>query len=179
MKKGKKNVIWALAIVALALIGWQIKKWYWDPAFGAGDKAPDFVATLPDNTTLNFADYRGKIVMLDFWGSWCGPCRKKNPDLVSLYIEFHGRKFKDAADFEIISVGIETDKNRWLGAIQRDGLVWPAHVSDILNFEDHVAKKYNIHEIPTQFMIDPKGVIMAVDPDSEEARKMLIRRLAL
>lgn len=141
----------ALVIGALAVY------WYRTPAYGSGQQAPDFVGYLPNGDSVHLSDFKGKMLLLDFWGSWCGPCRRANKDLVYLY-----DKFAPSGKFEILSVGIDEKKDRWLAAIQKDNLYWKYHVSDLKGFNDHVAKLYGVRSIPTTFLLDANGQILGV-----------------
>jgi thiol-disulfide isomerase/thioredoxin len=166
-----------LTILLLAA-GWLSWKWYHTPGQEMGTIAPDFVSTTPTGDSLKFSNFKGKIVLLDFWASWCGPCRRANPEVVKLYSDFHGKVFKDAADFEVISISFDKTKENWMNAIQKDGLIWPWHGSDLSEFDDHVGKLYKVRAIPAQYLIDTDGKIMAVNPESQYVRETLTRRLA-
>lgn len=121
-----------------------------------GDKFADF--TLPDfnGKNISLSDYKGKYVLLDFWGSWCGPCREENPNLVKTYNEFKGK------GFDILGVSIETKKDAWVDAIQHDNIVWRS-VSDLRGDENKAALIYGIHYYPANFLINPNGIIIAKD----------------
>ncbi len=150
---------------------------YRTPNFGNGTQAADFVGYTVAGDSLRLSDFKGQIVLLDFWGSWCAPCRQKNRDLVTLYNQYHSRKFKTAKGFEIISVGIETNKNAWQGAIAKDGLIWPHHVSDLKRFDDHVAKLYNVKEIPNIYLIDENGQVIGRNMTLLQTQEALDRRV--
>jgi peroxiredoxin len=120
-----------------------------------GKPAPDFEETKTDRkTTIKLSDLKGKYVLLDFWASWCGPCRKENPNVVKTY-----NKYKDEG-FTIMSISLDTDKQKWLGAIEADGLVWPNHVSDLGGWNSKVSRLYNVSSIPFTVLIDKDGNIV-------------------
>lgn len=135
-----------------------------------GKPAPDFEEMKVDSTMMKLSDLRGKVVLLDFWASWCGPCRKENPNVVNLY-----HKYKDQG-FTVMSVSLDSDRNRWLMAIEQDGLVWPNHVSDLKKWSSAAAKKYGVGSIPFTVLIDREGNIIGTKlrgPELEQALKAI------
>ena len=122
-----------------------------------GSIAPDLEFPNPDGKIIKLSDLRGKYVLIDFWASWCGPCRKENPNVVAMY-----HKYKDKG-FEIFSVSLDRDKAGWVGAIEKDRLVWPNHVSDLKSWSSEAAKIYGVRSIPATFFIDKDGRILAKD----------------
>lgn len=119
-----------------------------------GHKAPEFAVKSIDGKELKLSDFKGKYVMVDFWASWCVPCRQENPNVVKQYAKFHSK------GFEILGVSLDTEKKDWLGAINADGLKW-AHVSDLQRFEGPTERLYRIEAIPSNYIIDPMGNIVA------------------
>lgn len=177
MKSLLKPVNASIAIALLlsaALIG---KYYYSSPKFIAGDRALEFSATLMDGSSFNLSDLRGKYVIVDFWGSWCGPCRVANNDLVRIYRKFNTAKFNDADGLEIVSIGVEKDRDSWQRAILQDELGWKYHISTVQNFDSPIAKLYGVHEIPTSYLLNEQGVIMGVNYDYENLNRILSARL--
>lgn len=125
-------------------------------AIVVGKKAPDFSAPSPDGKTISLKESLGKITIIDFWSSWCGPCRKENPNVVALYNEFHPK------GLNIIGVSLDKDAAKWKEAIAKDGLVWP-HISNLKFWDEPIAKLYNVQSIPATFLVDAKGNIIAKD----------------
>jgi len=162
------NILFGLAI--LAFIGYKVYKM---PKFGDGEIAPGFQAELINGDAFSLSDLNGSYVLLDFWGSWCGPCRKENPDLVKLYETFHGKSFSDAKAFEIVSVAIETNEKRWKSAIAKDNLNWPHHIVQLDRFKGPIAKEYGVNEIPTKYLLDTKGEILMVNPSFDKLTSFL------
>ncbi len=174
----KFNRLTKLSVIIFVLFGlWLIRYLYYTPKLSSGDKAVDFTLNI-NGESLKFSSLRGNYVLLSFWGSWCPPCRKEAPELVALYHDFHKRRYSDADGFEILSIGIENNEKAWRAAIRKLGLLWPYHHSDLMRFDSPIAQHYGVRSIPTKFLIDPKGNIMAVNPDFEQIKKLL-RRTAL
>lgn len=119
-----------------------------------GGTAPDFTQNTPDDQPMKLSDLRGKVVLLDFWASWCGPCRKENPNVVRVY-----NKYKDKG-FDVLGVSLDKNKERWLSAIEKDNLTWN-HVSDLKGWQNSVAKDYGISSIPATILLDQNGKIIA------------------
>ena len=123
-----------------------------------GDVAPEIELQNPDGKTIKLSKLKGKMVLIDFWASWCGPCRKENPNVVEAYNKYNKMKFKNGKGFEVFSVSLDRSEEPWITAIQKDGLVWKYHGWDK---ESVAAKAYGVTSIPTAFLIDGDGEIVA------------------
>lgn len=156
-------------LVLLAAFLWYK---YRAPRFVAGERAPDFQVTLQDGREGKLSDLHGKYVLLQFWGSWCGPCRAENPHIVQLYEKYRPQ------GFEVFSIGIEQNPKAWKKAIEHDGMIWPWHSADFRNFDNEVARMYNIRAIPATFLLDPEGMIIGVNLSASEIDTALRRHLA-
>lgn len=119
-----------------------------------GKEAPDFAQPKVDGKLLKLSDLRGKVVLIDFWASWCGPCRKENPNVVKLY-----QKYADKG-FTVLSVSLDKDKNAWQEAVKRDNLSWPNHVSDLKAWSNEAAQQYRVTGIPFTVLVDKEGKII-------------------
>ena len=135
---------------------------------GIGSMAMDFTQNDTLGKPVSLSAFRGKYVLLDFWASWCGPCRAENPTVVSAYAKYHRK------GFEIIGVSLDRpgDKDKWLKAIDADKLTW-THVSDLQFWDNAVAKEYEVESIPQNFLIDPQGKIIAKGLRGDELQKKL------
>lgn len=122
--------------------------------FMVGGIAPDFEQNTPEGKPMKLSSLRGKIVLVDFWASWCGPCRRENPHVVKLY-----NKYKSKG-FEVLGVSLDRTKDKWEKAIAKDKLTW-SHVSDLKGWKNQVAKQYSVTSVPHTILLDQEGRILA------------------
>ncbi|MGC4040103.1 MAG: TlpA disulfide reductase family protein [Flavobacterium sp.] len=121
-----------------------------------GQQAPEFKAPTPEGKVVTLKESLGKVTLIDFWASWCAPCREENPNVVALYNELHSK------GLNIISVSLDFDAAKWKAAIAKDKLTW-TQVSNLKEMQDPIALQYNVTQIPTTFLLDAKGKVMAID----------------
>ncbi|SEW19480.1 TlpA disulfide reductase family protein [Chitinophaga arvensicola] len=123
-------------------------------AIKVGQVAPDFTLPDPSGKMISLNSFRGKYVLVDFWASWCGPCRQENPNVVKAYQQYKGK------NFTILGVSLDKTKDKWQEAIKQDGLAW-SHVSDLKFWDSKVVPLYGLNAIPTNFLLDPQGKVIA------------------
>ncbi len=151
----------------------------WSPQHKTGSTAPDFKAELIDGSAFELSDLRGNYVLLDFWGSWCPPCRRDNIGLTKLYDEFKDKSFATAKGFEIVSIALEKNDKTWKKAAEKDGFNWPYQIVQKakLVMTSPLALKYNVTNLPSKFLIDPDGNVIGANLSYEELKKVLAENL--
>lgn len=133
--------------------------------------APEIAMSNPNGNTLKLSSLKGKVVLIDFWASWCGPCRKENPNVVKLY-----KKYKSLG-FEIFSVSLDQDEAAWKAAIAKDDLFWPNHVSDLMGWQTPLTQTYGFQSIPHTVILNREGNIVGVGLRGEQLEQKLIEQL--
>ena len=137
-----------------------------DAKVAIGKAASDFTMNDTTGHSVKLSAFKGKYVLLDFWASWCGPCRKENPNVVNAYKKFHDK------GFEIVQISLDTKRPAWIGAIQKDGLTW-THLSDLKGWQNDAVVLYGVKTVPTNFLIDKDGKIIARDLREETLQETL------
>ncbi|HDP75500.1 MAG TPA: TlpA family protein disulfide reductase [Bacteroidales bacterium] len=138
-----------------------------------GQIAPDIIGYSPNGEEFKLSSLRGKLVLVDFWSSWCSPCRKENPILAEVYKNYKDACFTNGNGFAIFSVSLDLKRDNWVNAIADDKLAWPYHVSDLKGWRSEVAKAYSVNAIPMNFLVDSSGVVVAKNLRGSELNNAL------
>jgi peroxiredoxin len=126
-----------------------------------GERAPELVFESPAGEKISLSSLRGKMVLIDFWAAWCSPCRVENPNLVRTFNQYKDKEFINGSGFTVYGVSLDRRMEDWVEAIEKDGLVWESHVSDLKGWQSVPAAQYGVMAIPANFLIDANGIIVA------------------
>lgn len=166
-------------ILAVLVIGFFVGRYFYHiPEFKVGGTVPNFSTKIINGKDFDLYEFaEDKVVLIEFWGSWCVPCRAANKKLVKVYQDYKKKTFDDFETFEIVSIALEEYEDNWKSAIMADGLRWQYQIfqGDMLNSE--LAKLYGITEIPTNYLIDSKGRILGVNMTDQQFKKYLVDHL--
>jgi thiol-disulfide isomerase/thioredoxin len=137
-----------------------------------GSLAPDFSGPSPDGTSISLSDVKSKVILLDFWASWCAPCRVENPSLVNLKKKYSNK------DFEIVGVSLDRDRESWVNAIENDKIKNWVHVSNLKFWGEPIAKLYKVIKMPTTFVLDENKNVIGIDVKGDDLDNLIAQQLA-
>jgi thiol-disulfide isomerase/thioredoxin len=169
----------SLFVILITLFSGVLHAQYANTKIQVGQKAPELAFANPKGETMKLSEINQKrIVLIDFWASWCGPCRMSSPALVKLYNDYSGKKFKNAKKgFTVLSVSLDRDAASWQAAIDKDKLVWPYHISDLKYWSSDAAVLYGVNFVPQCFLVDASGMVIGKYNHIEEAEEDLKKLL--
>jgi len=176
--KFNKFLFVLFGLVVVYFIGRHL---YMKPKVVNGENSPKIEGTLMNGELFDLTDLRGKYVLVDFWGSWCGPCIVEMPGIKMLEEKYRTASFKNANGLALVSVAIERDENRWRRAVDRLDMSWEYHLADLTTsykfINAPIANEFGVKQVPSKFLLDENGVIIGVNQSIEELDKFLTKRL--
>jgi len=164
MKKKIDPFYIVVAILAIGLFFYQRSN---QPKDISQQMAPPIEGVTLAGKKISLENFKGKYVLIDFWASWCGPCRRANPKVVKIYHKHHDN------GLEVLSIALEKSESAWKAAIQKDGLDWPNHIMENQREGMPISDRYDVKSIPTKFLVDPKGVIIAINPSFRKIDRIM------
>lgn len=175
MKKSSAFLIILAVLLVAVVLAFLFKDTGDENRLLVGEPAPSFRGITMQGQALQLKDLKGDYILLDFWGSWCAPCRREHPELVAFKQEIDNKPLKSGAQLQFVSVAIERDSAAWLEAIEKDKLDWPLHIMEkTSNLEEPttpIAVTFQIRELPSRYLINAEGIIVGVNQSVEGLKR--------
>lgn len=168
----KKSILILLGVFVLFFL---VRYFYFKPMLVFGQNAPEWTAQDLEGKEWRLQDFRDYYLLIDFWGSWCKPCRQENPILAMLYDRYEKQIFKSAKGIQFISIALDENEEAVRTAILKDGLRWPHHILEKEMLNGPLAKLYGIRSVPHKYLIGPDGRIILANPDFKELDDFLAK----
>lgn len=157
----KTKIVLAVVVAVVLIIGYVLSTAEVERGVERGYQIENIQGTNPNGESIELKSIKNKYVLIDFWASWCAPCRKLNPELVALYRNHNSQ-------LEIFSISLDTDIDVWKNAIAKDQLTWPFHISELKGWEGQLNKTYQVESIPANILVDKNGVIVGKNLSAKE-----------
>jgi thiol-disulfide isomerase/thioredoxin len=178
----RKSIRWGLIPTAFLLLYFAGRYVYLRPPYDQGEQVPEIAGNLPGGESFELETLRGNYVLLDFWGSWCGPCLQSMPVLQKLYSDYRSGPYNAAEGFEIVSIAIERDPSRWSRALAHFRPGWPYQLLDqtrsLRFFNGTIAKAYGVKRLPTKILVSPDGELISANWSISEIESFLLKNIA-
>lgn len=154
-----------------------VRYFYFKSDLKVAQACPPITTQLANGNPFDLQTLKGKYVLIDFWGSWCKPCRQEAPLLNKFYSDWNQKTFQEANGFEILSIAIESNRANWEEAVAQDSAHWPYHILELDQFNSPLVKSFDVKMIPTKLLLDPHLRIVGINQSFEEMNEYLARKL--